>query len=117
MPGRNPRHPTRTNGGGNQTLRSNVLTTGSMNTRFTQQTSAALALSGMRSRRRFLQQSGLGLGSVALSCLLQDEAAARETGPVSLASRKAPLPAKARHVIHIFAGGAGPASRHGKRPF
>lgn len=77
-----------------------------MNTRFTQQASADLALSGMRSRRRFLQQSGLGLGSVALSCLLQDEAAAVETGPVSLAPRKAPLPAKARHVIHIFAGGA-----------
>ena len=56
----------------------------------------------MRSRRRFLQQSGLGLGSVALSCLLQDEAAAVETVPVSLAPRKAPLPAKARHVIHIL---------------
>lgn len=56
------------------------------------------------SRREFLQRTGLGLGGLALSCLLQESGRAEETP--SLAARKPPLPSKARHVIHIFAGGA-----------
>ncbi len=56
------------------------------------------------SRRQFLQRGGLGLGGLALACLLGEDTHAADAA--SLAPRKPPLPAKARHVIHIFAGGA-----------
>lgn len=56
------------------------------------------------SRRRFLQQTGLGIGGLAMACLLRETAGAADLA--SLAPRKGPLPAKAKHVIHIFAGGA-----------
>jgi Protein of unknown function (DUF1501) len=56
------------------------------------------------SRREFLQRTGLGLGGLALACLMGEQGLAEEAP--SLSPRKAPLPAKARHVIHIFAGGA-----------
>ncbi len=55
-------------------------------------------------RRQFLERSGLGLGGLALACLLNETAGA-EVAP-SLAPRKPPLPAKAKRIIHIFAGGA-----------
>ncbi len=55
-------------------------------------------------RRKFLQRSGLGLGSLALACLLKEDARAADLP--SLAPRKPPLAGKARNVIHIFAGGA-----------
>ncbi len=56
------------------------------------------------SRRRFLQQTGLGIGGLAMACLLNETAGAEPIA--SLAPRRPPLPARAKHVIHIFAGGA-----------
>jgi hypothetical protein len=53
-------------------------------------------------RREFLQRSGMSLGALALGTLFTDEAWAAS----ALAPRKPPLPCKAKHVIHIFAGGA-----------
>ncbi len=59
------------------------------------------------SRRRFLQQTGLGIGGLALACLLKETATAAGAAEItSLAARQPPLSAKAKHVIHIFAGGA-----------
>lgn len=58
------------------------------------------------SRRAFLARTGLGMGSLALSTLLTELAQAAELVAPPLAPRKAPLPAKAKHVIHIFASGA-----------
>src|SRR5690242_4009235 len=53
---------------------------------------------GSPSRRMFLQQSGLGLGALAMGVLLDEEARA---------SQLAAIPrGKAKRVIHIFAGGA-----------
>lgn len=46
----------------------------------------------------------MGLGGIALACLLKEQGVAEES--YSLAPRKAPLSAKAKRVIHIFAGGA-----------
>ncbi len=60
------------------------------------------------SRREFLRKCGMGLGATALAAMLQRELRA---APVSvdplrpLAPRRPPLPAKAKHVIHIFANG------------
>ena len=56
------------------------------------------------SRRQFLERSGLGFGALALGCLLRETTLAEEN--LSLVPRKAPLPGKAKRVIHIFAGGA-----------
>ena len=53
-------------------------------------------------RREFLQRTGMSLGALALGTLFTDEARAAS----ALAPRKPPLPCKAKHVIHIFAGGA-----------
>jgi hypothetical protein len=61
------------------------------------------------SRREWLSRSGLGIGGLALAHLLAEEsgaahaAEARQTSP--LASRLAPLPAKAKRVIHLFMNG------------
>jgi hypothetical protein len=57
-------------------------------------------------RREFLQRTGMSLGALALALgmLFTDEARAAS----ALAPRKPPLPCKAKHVIHIFAGGAPP---------
>src|SRR5262249_15023896 len=60
-------------------------------------------------RRQFLQRAGMGFGLLGLATLLgkdfaRSSASAEEIA--SLAPRKAPLPAKAKHVIHIFAQGA-----------
>jgi hypothetical protein len=55
------------------------------------------------SRRDFLMRSALGIGGLALATLFADEA--RADGGLLLA-KTPPLPAKAKHVIHIFASGA-----------
>jgi hypothetical protein len=60
------------------------------------------------SRREFLARTGMGIGALALEALMQElaPAAAQAGGVNPLAAHPAPLPAKARAVIHIFAGGA-----------
>jgi Protein of unknown function (DUF1501) len=61
------------------------------------------------SRRDFLNRCGMGFGSVALSALLRDAgllAADAKTSAGSPFLPRAPqFPAKAKHVIHIFANG------------
>src|SRR5262249_41873955 len=62
-------------------------------------------------RRQFLQRAGMGFGALSLAALLGEEffgasqARAVETA-ASLLPRQSPLPAKAKHVVHIFAQGA-----------
>jgi hypothetical protein len=58
------------------------------------------------SRREFLSRTGLGIGGLALSAMFAAEAKAEGNGNAITAAKKAPLPAKAKHVIHIFASGA-----------
>src|ERR1051326_8633894 len=57
------------------------------------------------SRREFLARCGMGLGALGLTSLLSREGLAAVAGPT-----KGPIqthfPAKAKHVIHIFAQGA-----------
>ena len=57
-------------------------------------------------RREFLQRTGMQIGSLALGALLsgesQSEAAANEQGHPA---KQPHFPSKAKHVIHIFAGG------------
>ena len=61
-------------------------------------------------RRWFLQQCGLGLGSIALASLLgTDAAVGAATKPATanpLSPRPSPFPPKARRVIYLFMGGA-----------
>src|SRR5919197_6240715 len=57
------------------------------------------------SRRQFLARCGLGLGVLGLASLLAEEALAAAVGSVA-GTLKTHFPAKARHVIHIFAQGA-----------
>ena len=60
------------------------------------------------SRREFLRKCGMGLGATAMAAMLQRElrAAPVTVDPLRpLAPRRPPLPAKAKHVIHIFANG------------
>src|SRR4051794_37425173 len=54
------------------------------------------------SRRRFLQQSACGFGSLALAHLLADEA---RTAPSPLAARPPMLPAKAKRIIFLYMRG------------
>src|ERR1700678_1365226 len=66
-------------------------------------------------RRELLQKSGGGMGALALAAMLGStmmsgsDALAALNGSSALANplapKKAPLPCKAKHVIHIFAGG------------
>ena len=60
------------------------------------------------SRREFLARTGMGIGAIALEALMQElmPTAARAASINPLAAHAAPLPAKAKAVIHIFAGGA-----------
>jgi hypothetical protein len=55
------------------------------------------------SRRQFLSRCGMGLGALGLASLLSDEAlsAAVQSGT----AKATHFPAKAKHVIHIFARG------------
>src|SRR5262249_29437098 len=60
-------------------------------------------------RREFLRRAGMGMGMLGLAALLGEELLApkaRAEGIATLAPRDPPLPAKARHVVHIFAQGA-----------
>src|SRR5260221_3443450 len=60
-------------------------------------------------RRQFLQRTGMGLGLLGLATLLGEESfqsSARAEEIATLAPRPAPLPAKAKHVVHVFAQGA-----------
>ena len=58
------------------------------------------------SRRQFLARCGMGLGALGLASLLSEEAiAAAATGTAS-GVKPTHFPAKAQHVIHIFAQGA-----------
>ena len=60
------------------------------------------------SRRDFLRQTGLGMGALAFGTMVADYMVSDAHAEVmaNLKPRKAPLAAKAKHVIHIFAGGA-----------
>ncbi len=60
-------------------------------------------------RRQFLRRAGMGLGMLGLAAMVGEDALGSKAAAeelVSLAPRDPPLPAKARHVIHIFAQGA-----------
>ena len=64
-------------------------------------------------RRHFFGQCVVGLGSIALNCLLAGETQAQPQGqraqiePINpMAPRKPPLPAKAKRVIYLFMAGA-----------
>ncbi|MFM7099740.1 MAG: DUF1501 domain-containing protein, partial [Verrucomicrobiota bacterium] len=63
------------------------------------------------SRREFLEQCGMGLGTLGLGSLmgslgwLTPEARAEASFTNPLAPRPPQFPARARHVIHIFANG------------
>jgi hypothetical protein len=60
-------------------------------------------------RRQFLQRAGMGLGMLGLATLMGEEflgSPARAEGIATLTPREPPSPAKAKHVIHIFAQGA-----------
>jgi hypothetical protein len=55
-------------------------------------------------RRWFFKECGVGLGAIALSALLADEA--RAAGPDPLAPRKPHFRPRAKNVIFLFMGGA-----------
>jgi hypothetical protein len=60
-------------------------------------------------RRHFFGQCAVGLGTIALNCLLAGEASAQRptVDPAKpMAPRKPPLPAKAKRVIYLFMAGA-----------
>src|SRR5712672_2809039 len=58
-------------------------------------------------RRWFLKQCGVGLGSIALHELLSGKAqAATPTAPSSLQPKPPLLPSKAKRVIYLYMGGA-----------
>jgi len=57
------------------------------------------------SRRQFLAHCGMGLGALGLGSLLSEDAIAAATGPAA-GLKPTHFPAKAKHVIHIFAQGA-----------
>src|SRR4051794_4153572 len=61
-------------------------------------------------RRQFLQRAGMGFGALSLAgivgeSLLPSMAGAMEAGS-GLSPRASHFPAKAKHVVHIFAQGA-----------
>ncbi|HKS36115.1 MAG TPA: DUF1501 domain-containing protein [Verrucomicrobiae bacterium] len=57
------------------------------------------------SRRQFLARCGMGLGALGLTSLLSDEVIAATAGSAA-GVKPTHFPAKAKHVIHIFAQGA-----------
>src|SRR5579872_7091832 len=61
-------------------------------------------------RRQFLNRFGMGLGSLGLATLLGPEllssTARADVSATPLAPKNPPFPAKAKHVIHVFAQGA-----------
>src|SRR3954466_10770677 len=58
----------------------------------------------LSSRREFLARCGMGFGALGLAGLLSEEVLAATSAPHS--SGTTHFPAKASHVIHIFAQGA-----------
>jgi len=61
-------------------------------------------------RRQFLQRAGMGFGALSLAALFGEgmfslPASAAET-EFNLLPKSPPLPAKAKHVVHVFAQGA-----------
>ena len=61
---------------------------------------------GAVNRRWFLQQCGVGLGSIALSSLLQQNGFAAPNAVNPLASKNPHFKAKAKNVIYLFMAGA-----------
>src|SRR6185369_7673125 len=64
-----------------------------------------------QTRRQFLQRFGMGLGALSLASILGPEIVFSENLHAaedfsSLTPRVPPLPARAKHVVHIFAQGA-----------
>ncbi|MBM3964963.1 MAG: DUF1501 domain-containing protein [Planctomycetes bacterium] len=61
------------------------------------------------SRRELLQRTGFGLGSLALTGMMQSglmpELLAGDSSPNPLLPKQSHFPAKAKHLIHIFANG------------
>ena len=61
-------------------------------------------------RRQFLQRAGMGFGALSLSALFGSELFAPSVhaleAEATLLPKMPPLPAKAKHVVHIFAQGA-----------
>src|SRR5688572_24202069 len=60
-------------------------------------------------RRQFLQRTGMGFGTLGLATLLSNDfsnTASAAEAIANLTPRKPHFPAKAKHVIHIFAQGA-----------
>ncbi|MBR9800899.1 DUF1501 domain-containing protein [bacterium] len=58
------------------------------------------------SRRWFLRDCGVGLGAVAATSLLQQQAAQAAPGNDPLAPKKSHFPGKAKNVIYLFMAGA-----------
>src|SRR5688572_11002492 len=59
-------------------------------------------------RREMLQRTGMGMGAMSLAMLLSETAAAAQAGSrgkTPLAPKQPHFKTKAKHVIHIFAGG------------
>jgi len=59
----------------------------------------------LSSRRQFLARCGMGLGALGLASLLSEDAIAAAAGAAT-GVKPTHFPAKAKHVIHIFAQGA-----------
>src|SRR5579864_7877664 len=62
-----------------------------------------------QTRRQFLRRFGMGMGMLSLAGLLGPELLsenARADELLTLLPKNPPLPAKAKHVVHIFAQGA-----------
>src|SRR5580765_2129301 len=62
-------------------------------------------------RRQFLQRAGMGFGAVSLAALLGEglfgtSSAQAADAMATLLPRQPHFPAKAKHVVHIFAQGA-----------
>ena len=57
-------------------------------------------------RREFLTQVGTGMGSIALACMLAEEAQAQQRTPSPVAPKPPMYPAKAKRVVQIFCPGA-----------
>jgi Protein of unknown function (DUF1501) len=60
-------------------------------------------------RRQFLQRTGMGFGALSLAALLGENffaPRARAEVIATLTPKTPPLPAKAKHVVHVFAQGA-----------
>src|SRR6185369_13724037 len=61
-------------------------------------------------RRQFLQRAGMGFGALSLSALLAknffESSASGIESIATLAPKQPQFPAKAKHVVHIFAQGA-----------